>query len=99
MSEPKEPKPFSDPSLEVNKIRKRIRTGHQSAIDALSAQITLLQKYFRTRGLPAEAVQELDEFIMDVQDRWTVAAEAIEDILEGEQNSQRYVLGEGRTAQ
>jgi hypothetical protein len=44
-------------------------------------------------------VQELDEFIMDVQDRWTVAAEAIEDILEAEQNSQRYVLGEGRTAQ
>lgn len=77
MSEPKKPKPFDEPSLETKKIRERIHTGHLSVFDALSAQITILKKYFGTQGLPAEAAQELDEFMMDVQDRWTVAAETI----------------------
>ena len=86
MAAPNKSNPFIQPPLEVKKIRKRIDMAHQTAIDALIAQIALLQRYFMTKGVPAEAARELDEFFMDVQDRWTVAAETIEDILERGEN-------------
>jgi hypothetical protein len=62
-------------------IHEQLESVYQSAIDHLRMQMFALKRYLRSKDVPPEASRELDNFVMDVQDRWGVAVEAIEGML------------------
>nr|AOS95176.1 hypothetical protein [uncultured bacterium] len=79
---PVKPKAPPKPKYDAAEVRERIESIHQSAIEHLSGEIAVLKKYLNSKGVSLDAIQELDNFVMDVQDRWGVAAEAIDATLE-----------------
>jgi hypothetical protein len=44
----------------------------------LDRQVTAIKRFLKSMGAPPSAAEELDELQLDIQDRWTVALEAIE---------------------
>jgi len=70
------------PKYDITEVREHIESIHQSVIEHLNSEIAILKKYLKSKGVSEDAAQELDDFVMDVQDRWGVAAEALDAMLE-----------------
>jgi hypothetical protein len=74
--------PWQPDDDEEEDLHKQIESFYSASLSQLRAQVAALKKYLQKKGVSAEASRELDEFVMDVQDRWGVALESIEGLLD-----------------
>lgn len=70
--EPRKPSAPPKPKYDITEVRERIESIHQSAVEHLNGEITVLKKYLKSNDVSEDAIQELDDFVMDVQGRWGV---------------------------
>ncbi|WP_130421661.1 hypothetical protein [Edaphobacter modestus] len=70
---PKPSKP-AEPEIDVDEVRKRIASARGEFMEHFDEQIKVLKKFLKSHNIPAK---ELDELRMDIEDRWSVAEEAI----------------------
>jgi hypothetical protein len=68
-------------TVDVDEVREYLAEARQKDLSDLDRQVTAIKRFLASMGAPASAAKELDELRMDIQDRWTVAVEAIEGIL------------------
>jgi hypothetical protein len=67
--------------VDVDEVREYLVEARQKHLGDLDRQVTTIKRFLVNTGVPASATKELDELCMDIQDRWTVAVEAIEGML------------------
>jgi uncharacterized protein YecA (UPF0149 family) len=70
------------PRVDVNGVRKFLQKARQKDLDQLEEQIVTLKSFVKKMGVPSQAEKELDELRMDIEDRWGVALETIDGMLE-----------------
>jgi hypothetical protein len=70
------------PRVDVNGVRKFLQKARQKDLDQLEEQIATLKSFVKKMGVPSQAAKELDELRMDIEDRWGVALETIDGMLE-----------------
>ncbi|HMH15186.1 MAG TPA: hypothetical protein VK578_18940 [Edaphobacter sp.] len=72
----------ANPAINLEEVRERIATAQQSSIDQFSGDIAILKKYLKSKGVPAEAAEELDRLCEDTEKRWRTAVTKIAELLE-----------------
>ena len=70
------------PKVDGNGVRKFLQKARQKDLDQLEEQIVNLKSFVKKMGVPSQAAKELDELRMDIEDRWGVALETIDGMLE-----------------
>jgi hypothetical protein len=69
------------PTVEVEEVREYLVEARQKHLGDLDRQVAVTKRFLTSMGAPPSAAEELDELRLDIQDRWTVALEAIEGML------------------
>jgi hypothetical protein len=77
---PRSPQPV-EPRLPVEEIRERLAAVQTSAVDHLTGEIFILKKYLKSKGLPEQALGQLDDLVESEQKRWELTVGAIESML------------------
>ena len=67
------------PAIDVEAVRERLTTAQHSSMDQLSGDIAVLKKYLRSKGVPAVAINPLDDLCEETEKRW---AEVVEEIID-----------------
>jgi hypothetical protein len=70
------------PKVDVDEVRKFLQKARQKDLVQLEKQVVTLKSFVKKMGVPSEAAKELDELRMDIEDRWAVALESIDGMLE-----------------
>jgi hypothetical protein len=70
------------PKVDVSEVRKFLQKARQKDLVQFEKQVVILKNFVKKMGVPSEAAKELDELRMDIQDRWAVALESIDGMLE-----------------
>jgi hypothetical protein len=80
-AQPARPPAPVKPRLPVEEIRERIATVHTSTLDHLSGEIAILKKYLKSKGVPEQAIGQLDDLVESEEKRWQITIGAIESLL------------------
>jgi hypothetical protein len=70
-----------EPTVDVEEVSEYLIGARQKYLGDLDRQVTAIKRFLTSMGAPPSAAEELDELQLDIQDRWTVALEAIEGML------------------
>lgn len=70
------------PKADLNEVRKVLEKAREKELDQLETQMDSLKNFLKKMGVPPQAAKELDELRMDIEDRWAVALETIDGMLE-----------------
>jgi hypothetical protein len=70
------------PKVDAKEVRKFLRKARHKDLDQLEKQVAILKSLLKKMGVPFQAARELDELRMDIDDRWAVALETIDGMLE-----------------
>lgn len=70
------------PKVDVDEVRKFLQKARQKDLEQLEMQVVTLKNFVKKMGVPSQAAKELDELRMDIEDRWAVALESIDGMLE-----------------
>lgn len=79
---PRQPAKPAKPSINIEEVRERLTTAQHTSMDQLSGDIALLKKYLKSKGVPADAANELDRVCKTTDEKWAGAIEAISKLLE-----------------
>ena len=82
-STPRAPARPAKPSIDIEEIREHLTTAHHSSMDHLAAEIAILKKYLKDKGVRASALKALDDLCDETQARWAEVVAEILDSLPG----------------
>src|SRR4051812_18463725 len=68
--------------VDVNEVRKFLQKARRKDLDQLEKQVVTMKNFVKKMGVPSQSTKELDELRMDIEDRWAVALETIDGMLE-----------------
>jgi mevalonate kinase len=72
------------PKVDADTVQAFLAKARQKDLDQLEKQLAILKSSLERMGVSSQAVKELDELRMDIEDRWAVALETINGKLEEE---------------
>ena len=70
------------PKIDADTVQAFLAKARQKDLDQLEKQVAILKSSLERMGVSSQAVKELDELRMDIEDRWAVALETINGKLE-----------------
>jgi hypothetical protein len=78
---PLKPKVPAKPEIDKEDVHEHLVSAQHRSMHHFEGDIAVLKRYFKSKGVPSDSVNELDDLRMDIEDRWSGAIESIMDRL------------------
>jgi hypothetical protein len=78
---PLKPKEPAKPEIDKKEVHEDLVSAQHRCMHHFEGDIAVLKRYLKSKGVPSDSVNELDDLRMDIEDRWSGAIESIMDRL------------------